>query len=191
MLSCSVAVKFVGIFVVIFVGCRTIADLWEILGDLSRPVVFSLFCISWHISINFLCGNRVTLLSISWPAPYVWSPYRRCCTWQSFISIWLFYVIVDQVTDFTVQRSRLVLKEITFTMVVLHEVNLYCLLCTKIGMVFWISPFIYRSRVRRNFNVKELGHEWSLFALSWSPLPGRNGRRPTANYYVRSQGRKQ
>ncbi|XP_032796479.2 protein O-mannosyl-transferase 2 [Daphnia magna] len=41
MLSCSVAVKFVGIFVVIFVGCRTIADLWEILGDLSRPVSYT------------------------------------------------------------------------------------------------------------------------------------------------------
>lgn len=54
MLSCSVAVKFVGIFVVIFVGCRTIADLWEILGDLSRPVVFSLFCIDAYISIHFL-----------------------------------------------------------------------------------------------------------------------------------------
>jgi dolichyl-phosphate-mannose--protein O-mannosyl transferase len=39
MLSCSVAVKFVGIFVVVFVGIRTIADLWEILGDISRPVV--------------------------------------------------------------------------------------------------------------------------------------------------------
>jgi dolichyl-phosphate-mannose--protein O-mannosyl transferase len=42
MLVGSVAVKFVGVFVVFLVGFRAIADLWEILGDLSRPVV----CIS-------------------------------------------------------------------------------------------------------------------------------------------------
>lgn len=39
MLAGSVAVKFVGIFVVVLVGFRAIADLWDILGDLSRPVV--------------------------------------------------------------------------------------------------------------------------------------------------------
>lgn len=39
MLVGSVAVKFVGVFVVFLVGFRAIADLWEILGDLSRPVV--------------------------------------------------------------------------------------------------------------------------------------------------------
>lgn len=39
MLSGSVSVKFVGLFVVTLVGIRTIVDLWEILGDLSRPVV--------------------------------------------------------------------------------------------------------------------------------------------------------
>jgi dolichyl-phosphate-mannose-protein mannosyltransferase len=50
MLSCSVAVKFVGIFVVIFVGFRTIADLWEILGDISRPVVFF-----WDNYYNISC----------------------------------------------------------------------------------------------------------------------------------------
>ena len=42
MLVGSVAVKFVGVFVVFLVGFRAIADLWEILGDLSRPVVFNL-----------------------------------------------------------------------------------------------------------------------------------------------------
>ncbi len=50
MLSCSVAVKFVGIFVVIFVGFRTIADLWEILGDISRPVVLYSFGIIFNFS---------------------------------------------------------------------------------------------------------------------------------------------
>lgn len=39
MLAGSVSVKFVGVFVVFMVGFRAIADLWDILGDLSRPVV--------------------------------------------------------------------------------------------------------------------------------------------------------
>ncbi|XP_046641821.1 protein O-mannosyl-transferase 2-like isoform X1 [Daphnia pulicaria] len=51
MLSCSVAVKFVGIFVVIFVGFRTIADLWEILGDISRPVTYTVK----HFMARALC----------------------------------------------------------------------------------------------------------------------------------------
>lgn len=38
MLACCVSVKFVGLFVVLLVGFITIADLWDILGDLSRPV---------------------------------------------------------------------------------------------------------------------------------------------------------
>lgn len=42
MLACCISVKFVGLFVVIFVGLITIADLWDILGDLSQPLV-SLF----------------------------------------------------------------------------------------------------------------------------------------------------
>lgn len=39
MLSCCISVKFVGLFIVLWVGLRTIADLWNILGDLTRPVV--------------------------------------------------------------------------------------------------------------------------------------------------------
>lgn len=38
-LSCAMSVKFVGLFTVLYVGLRTIYELWEILGDLSRPVV--------------------------------------------------------------------------------------------------------------------------------------------------------
>lgn len=37
----SLSIKFVGLFVVIFVGIRAIAELWDILGDLSFPVVIS------------------------------------------------------------------------------------------------------------------------------------------------------
>jgi dolichyl-phosphate-mannose-protein mannosyltransferase len=39
MLACCISVKFVGLFVVLLVGLMTIADLWNILGDMSRPVV--------------------------------------------------------------------------------------------------------------------------------------------------------
>ncbi|XP_068893281.1 protein O-mannosyl-transferase 2 isoform X1 [Tenebrio molitor] len=39
MLACCISVKFVGLFVVLLVGLMTIADLWNILGDMSRPVM--------------------------------------------------------------------------------------------------------------------------------------------------------
>lgn len=41
MLSCSICVKFVGLFIVVFVGLHTIAELWEILGDLTKPIHYS------------------------------------------------------------------------------------------------------------------------------------------------------
>lgn len=37
-LACSISVKFVGLFVVLYVGVQTISDLWDILGDISQPV---------------------------------------------------------------------------------------------------------------------------------------------------------
>lgn len=46
-LAGSISVKFVGVFVVLLVGFRAVADLWEILGDMSKPVVS-------HIMIKFL-----------------------------------------------------------------------------------------------------------------------------------------
>lgn len=39
MLACCISVKFVGLFVVLLVGLITIGDLWNVLGDLTRPVV--------------------------------------------------------------------------------------------------------------------------------------------------------
>ena len=45
----SLSIKFVGLFVVILVGFRAIAELWDILGDLSFPVV-----INWPIRNIFL-----------------------------------------------------------------------------------------------------------------------------------------
>ncbi|XP_066249068.1 protein O-mannosyl-transferase 2 isoform X1 [Euwallacea similis] len=38
MLACCTSVKFVGLFVVLLVGLITVMDLWNILGDMTRPV---------------------------------------------------------------------------------------------------------------------------------------------------------
>ncbi|GBP88989.1 Protein O-mannosyl-transferase 2 [Eumeta japonica] len=55
-LACTISVKFVGLFLVLFVGLLTIADLWNVLGDLSKPV---------SLTIKHLFGRTVTL--ILWP----------------------------------------------------------------------------------------------------------------------------
>ena len=39
MLACTISVKFVGLFVILLVGLHTISDLWDELGDLTKPVV--------------------------------------------------------------------------------------------------------------------------------------------------------
>ncbi|TMW46383.1 hypothetical protein DOY81_008535 [Sarcophaga bullata] len=41
MLSCTISVKFVGLFVVLLVGFHTANELWLILGDLTKPVMES------------------------------------------------------------------------------------------------------------------------------------------------------
>ncbi|KAJ9576808.1 hypothetical protein L9F63_006582 [Diploptera punctata] len=46
MLACAISVKFVGLFVVILVGIHTVADLWDVLGDLSKPVRYNFVNIS-------------------------------------------------------------------------------------------------------------------------------------------------
>ncbi|XP_032521086.2 protein O-mannosyl-transferase 2 [Danaus plexippus] len=55
-LACTMSVKFVGLFVVLFVGLRTVADLWHVLGDLSKPV---------SLTVRHLIGRSITL--ILWP----------------------------------------------------------------------------------------------------------------------------
>ncbi|GAB0087520.1 Protein O-mannosyl-transferase 2 [Sergentomyia squamirostris] len=41
MLACTMGVKFVGLFVVLLVGLHTVSDLWNVLGNLSKPVIFT------------------------------------------------------------------------------------------------------------------------------------------------------
>lgn len=54
MLAGAIGVKFVGLFVVVVVGIRTISDLWDILGDLSQPVVT-------HVQLDFK-SNQTRIL---------------------------------------------------------------------------------------------------------------------------------
>ena len=42
LLSLSLSVKWVGVFVVVLVGLTTIKDLWDLLGDLTLPMVLLL-----------------------------------------------------------------------------------------------------------------------------------------------------
>lgn len=50
-MACCVSVKFVGLFQMTFIGLMTIADLWFILGKLSKPIVIceNILGISYHI----------------------------------------------------------------------------------------------------------------------------------------------
>lgn len=42
MIASAISVKFVGLFVVILIGIHTAADLWDVLGDLSKPITYTL-----------------------------------------------------------------------------------------------------------------------------------------------------
>ncbi|KAG5671930.1 hypothetical protein PVAND_002098 [Polypedilum vanderplanki] len=42
MIACTISVKFVGLFIVLLVGLQTISDLWFVLGDLSKPIIYSI-----------------------------------------------------------------------------------------------------------------------------------------------------
>jgi dolichyl-phosphate-mannose-protein mannosyltransferase len=39
MLACAFGTKWVGLFVILFIGLSTAIDLWDLIGDLSIPVV--------------------------------------------------------------------------------------------------------------------------------------------------------
>ncbi|KAK9877554.1 hypothetical protein WA026_018660 [Henosepilachna vigintioctopunctata] len=59
MLSCCISVKFVGLFIVLLVGLMTAVDLWNILGDLTRPatdtlkqlIARAIFLIIWPVTL--------------------------------------------------------------------------------------------------------------------------------------------
>ncbi|KAF4516843.1 hypothetical protein B566_EDAN006238 [Ephemera danica] len=51
MLACAMSVKFVGVFVVLLVGAHTATELWEILGDLSKPLKYTL----QHFMARVIC----------------------------------------------------------------------------------------------------------------------------------------
>lgn len=53
MIACTISVKFVGLFVILLVGLHTINDLWIELGDLTKPVVSTLFYSSIFYFILF------------------------------------------------------------------------------------------------------------------------------------------
>ncbi|XP_015786471.1 protein O-mannosyl-transferase 2 [Tetranychus urticae] len=50
-LACAMSVKFVGLFVVILVGLRTVAELWQLLGDCNLPMKV----IGAHFIARVLC----------------------------------------------------------------------------------------------------------------------------------------
>ncbi|KAH8028700.1 hypothetical protein HPB51_018124 [Rhipicephalus microplus] len=50
-LSCAISVKFVGLFVILLVGFYTAYDLWELLGDLEKPLVL----VGKHFVSRALC----------------------------------------------------------------------------------------------------------------------------------------
>jgi dolichyl-phosphate-mannose-protein mannosyltransferase len=39
MLACAFGTKWVGLFVILFIGLSTATDLWDLIGDLNIPVV--------------------------------------------------------------------------------------------------------------------------------------------------------
>lgn len=65
MLVCTISVKFVGLFMVLLAGLRTIADLWDILGDLAKPVVSTNYPL---LSNNIF--NIITFLLFIRPKPW-------------------------------------------------------------------------------------------------------------------------
>ncbi|KAI5740934.1 hypothetical protein M8J76_008607 [Diaphorina citri] len=50
-LACTISVKFVGLFIFIYVGLRTISELWSILQDLSKPFMYTVH----HFMARVVC----------------------------------------------------------------------------------------------------------------------------------------
>jgi dolichyl-phosphate-mannose--protein O-mannosyl transferase len=58
MIASAISVKFVGLFVVILVGTHTAADLWDVLGDLSKPIVSSIYLMLISVSVQHYKKHR-------------------------------------------------------------------------------------------------------------------------------------
>ena len=65
MLAGAISVKFVGLFIVLYVGIFTIGQLWGILGDLSQPFLYT---------IKHFLARAVCLIAVP-IALYSTSPY--------------------------------------------------------------------------------------------------------------------
>ena len=51
MLCCAISVKFVGLFVVLLAGIFTVQQLWDIMGEVSRPLIYTMK----HFMARVLC----------------------------------------------------------------------------------------------------------------------------------------
>ena len=60
MLAGAISVKFVGLFIVLYVGIFTIGQLWGILGDLSQPFLYTVK----HFLARAVCLIAVLYVSI-------------------------------------------------------------------------------------------------------------------------------
>jgi dolichyl-phosphate-mannose-protein mannosyltransferase len=63
-IACTISVKFVGLFVVLLVGLHTVSDLWDVLGDMTKPVVSRITTFSrlFHLQLD-LFPSRTQLRS--------------------------------------------------------------------------------------------------------------------------------
>ena len=94
-IGCAFSVKFVGLFVILLIGINTIAQLWDIMGDLSKPFTHTIkhflaraFCLialpivlyitffyihlsvlykSW-VFISSFCTDSVFQIRTTWPS---------------------------------------------------------------------------------------------------------------------------
>lgn len=127
MLSCTISVKFVGLFVLLLVGLHTINDLWVELGVLSRPVA-SVYRINYtdrhrrSFNINTCTfWHRFTLWNNCSPGLLHWFCGPFVCMWYFSTSTWPFWITAEVVTDFIVQPFSHVSSAIHCTMPVCHE----------------------------------------------------------------------
>ena len=129
MLAGAVGVKFVGLFVVIAVGFRAISDLWDILGDLSKPVVrTALITANMTQILLTLTFSRIrfTPSSTSWLELCALSPYLWAFTWVSTTFTFVFCTCLDLETVSLHLPSRLRSLAIICTMLALREVRTQC-----------------------------------------------------------------